>query len=158
MMFLIERSECDDDRQIRIWWWWCCSWSKGKSVDDDIDDWEVKVLKMLLLIERSRCWRCCCWSKSQSAEDVADRKVKNAEDVVADRKVQVLKMSLLIERSKCWRCCGSKTEDVVDDWRWRLHDIEKLPMIYRCVTLLILMMSPISTLVVVDVAVEYPSR
>ena len=160
-------------------------------VDDDISDREIKVLKMLLLIERSRCWRCCCWSKSQNAEDVAGQKDKmlkmllliekvkvlkmllierskwwrcccwsnnQSAEYVADRKVQVLKMSLLIERSKCWRCCWSKTEDVADDWRWRLHDVEKLPMIYRCVTLLMLMMSPISTLVVVDVAVEYPSR
>ena len=83
---------------IRMWWWW---WSKGQSVEDvaadrkvkvlkmccwskdqsaeDVADQKVKVLKMLLLIERSKCWRCCwrcCWSKDQSVEDVADEKVK----------------------------------------------------------------------------------
>ena len=90
---------------------------KRESVDDDIADREVKVMKMLLLIERSRCWRCFCWSKSQSVEDVADRKVKNAEYVVADRTIKVLNM-LLIERSKYWRCCcwskSQSAEDVAD--------------------------------------------
>jgi len=134
MMFLIERSECDDDyvRQIRIWWWWCCCWSKGQGAEDVVVDRKVKMLKMLLLIEKSKCWR-CCWSKVQNAEDVvADRTSQSAEDV-ADRKfkmlkmllliepvkvlkmllikkVQVLNMSLQIERSKCWRCW----------WWWRL--------------------------------------
>ena len=152
MMFLIERSECDDDYdwQIRIWWWWCCCWSKGQSVDDDIADREFKVLKMLLLIERSRCWRCCCWLKSQSAEDVADRKDK------------MLKMLLLIEKLKCWRCCWSKgqsAEDVGDrssqrinddeDWRLKMNttwcwkasndlymcyptDVDDVPYLYSC--------------------------
>ena len=138
MMFLIERLECDDDydRQIRIWWWWCCYWSKGQGAEDVGVDRKVKVLKMLL-IESSK----------------------------------MLKMSLLIEQSNCWRCYWSKgpsaevcrcklkyqnAEDVVDDEDWRLHDVENLPMIYRCVTLLMLMMSAISTIVVVDV--EYPSH
>ena len=78
------------NRKIRIWWWvdvrvwWCfwskdqsmmmmlllikrpkwwrrCCWSKGQSAEDVVD-WKVKVLKMLLTIEESRCWR-CCWSK-----------------------------------------------------------------------------------------------
>ena len=162
---------------IRIWW---CCWSKDQSAEDVADknaedivaDRKVKTLKMLL-IERSKCWRCCFRLKGQ-----------RAKDVVVDRKVKVLKM-LLIERSMCWRCFWSKgqsAEDVVadwkiktlkmllieevkelmmmktEDWRWRLHDVQKLPMIYRCVTLLMLMMSPISTLAVVDVSVEYPSR
>ena len=151
MMFFIERQECDDDydRQIRIWWWWCCCWSKGQSVDHDIADRKVKVLKMLLierskmlkmllLIEQSKCWR-CCWSKGPSAEDV-----------VANWKIKMIKMLLI----KAVKELMMKTED----WRWRLHDVEKLPMIYRCVTLLMLVMSPISTLDVVDVVVEYPSR
>ena len=51
MMFLIKRSEYDDDV---------------------VADRKVKVLNMLL-IERSKCWR-CCWSKGQSVEDVADQK------------------------------------------------------------------------------------
>ena len=146
MMFLIERSEYDDDdvaadRKVKVvkmllliekWKCWRCCRSKGQNDEDVVADRKIKVLKMLL-IKSSKCWRCCCWSNSQSAEDVADRKV------------QVLKMSLLN------MLLMMKTED----WRWRLHDVEKLPMIYRCVTLLMLMMSSIS-LVVVDV--EYPSR
>ena len=41
----------------------------------------------------------------------------------------------------------------------RLHDVEKLPMIYRCVTLMMLMILSLSPIiVVVDVVVEYPSR
>ena len=158
-MLLIERSKC----------WRCCCWSKSQSAEY-VADWKVKMLKMLLLIDQSKYWR-CCWSKGP-----------NAEDVVADWKIKMLKMLLLIEQSKYWRCCwskGSSAEDVVadwkikilkmllikavkelmmmntEDWRWRLHDVEKLPMIYRCVTLLMLMMSSISTHVVVDV--EYPS-
>ena len=110
------------DQKIRVWCWWCCYWLKGQSVDDDIADREVKVLKMLLLIERSRCWRCCCWSKSQSPEDVVDRKVK------------MLKMLLLIEQSKCWRCCWSKgpsTEDVVANWKIKM--LKMLPIKdWRC--------------------------
>ena len=78
MMLLFESSKYDDDvthvadRKIRIWWWWCC-WSKGQSAEDVVVDRKVKVLKLLLLIERSKmllierskCWRCCCWSKGQ---------------------------------------------------------------------------------------------
>ena len=111
---------------------------KSQSVED-VADWKVKMLKMLLLIEQSKCWR-CCWSKGPSAEDV-----------VADWKIKMLKM-LLIKVVK--ELMMMKTED----WIWRLHDVENIPMIYRCVTLLMLMMSPISTLVVFYVAVEYPSR
>ena len=81
------------DRKIKVWWWWCC-WSKGQSVDDDIADRKVKVLMLMLLIERSKCWYWCCWSKGQSVDvDVVDRKVK------------VLMLMLLIERSKCWCWC-----------------------------------------------------
>ena len=187
MMIMIDRSEYDDDDDApdrkgkvlmmillieRSKYWRCCYWSKGQGAEDVVANQKFKMLKMLL-IERTKYWRCCCWSKIQSAEDVADQKVK------------MLKMLLLIEQSKCWRCCWSKgpsVEDVIsdwkikmlklllikavkelmimntEDWRWILHDVEKIPMIYRCVTLLMLMMSPISTLVVVDVAVEYPSR
>ena len=152
-MFLIERLEYVDDvfyRNIRVWWWWCC-WSKSQSAEDDVANRNIKVLKMMLLIERSKCWRWCCWLKRQSVEDVADRKVK------------VLKMLLLIEISKCWRCCCSKGQSVedfaegvadrkfkvlkmfpikrskdadvdqrvavVEYWRWSLYDVEKLPMI-----------------------------
>ena len=143
MMLLIERSKC----------WRCCCWSKGQSAED-VADQKLKVLKMLL-IKRSQCL-ICCWSKGQSDKYVSDRKVK------------VLKM-LLIERSKCWRCCcWSKCQSpedvdadqrvaVIEYWRQRLYDVENIPMIYRCVTLMILMMSS-PTIVVVDVVVEYPSR
>ena len=93
------------DPKIRVWWW-CCCWSKGQSVEEDVSDLKVKVLKMMLLIERSKCWRWCCWSKGQSVEDVADRKVK------------VLKMLLLIEVVKVLMMLKTK------DWRWRLHDVE----------------------------------
>ena len=147
MLLLIERPKC----------WRRCCWSKGQSVEDDVANRKVKVLKMILLIESSKCWR-CCWSKGQSAENVA---AYLRFKMLLIEVVKVLKM-LLIERSKCWRCRWKikmlkmllmmKTKD----WRWRLHDVEKLPMIYRCVTPLMLMMSPISALVVVDV--EYPSR
>ena len=145
MMFLIERSEYDDDvsdrkirkirvwwwcfyvddvsdQKIRMWWWWCCYWSRGQSTEDVAADRKVKVLKMLLLIEKSKvlkmllikmskCWRCCCWSKSQSAKDVADRKAK------------MMKMLLLIEQSKCWRCCwlkGPSAEDVIANWKIKM--------------------------------------
>ena len=178
MMIMIDRSEYDDDDVAADWkvkvlkmllfiekskCWRCC-WSKGQNAKDVVADRKIKVLKMLL-IESSKCWRCCCWSNqskcwrccwskvqnaedvvadrtSQSAEDVADQKGPSAEYVAADWKIKMLKILLMM-----------KTED----WRRRLHDVEKLPMIYRCVTLLMLMMSPISTLVVVDVAIEYPS-
>ena len=130
MMVLIERSEADDndesDWKIRVWWW-CCCWSKGQSAEEDVADLKVKVLKMMLLIERSKYWR-CYWSKGP-----------NAEDVVADWKIKMLKM-LLIEAVK--ELMMMKTEY----WRWRLRDVEKLPMIYRCVTLMMLMTSPISLL------------
>ena len=108
---LIERSK---------WWRWCF-WSKGQSTEDDVADRKVKVLKMMLLIERSKCWRCCCccWSKDQSTEDVADQ---NAEDIVVDRKVKVLKMLLLIEESRCWRCCWSKRSKYWWCWRLKIED------------------------------------
>ena len=96
---------------------------------------------MLLLIERSKCWRCCCL-KGQSAKDVSDQNVK------------VLKM-LLIKRSK--DDDADQRVAVVENWRRRLYDVEKLPMIYRCVTLMMLMISS-PTIVVVDVVVEYPSH
>ena len=91
--------------------WWCC-WSKGQNAEDVFADRKIKVLKILLIkmlkilvmIKRSKCWRCCCWSKGQSVEDVADRKVK------------VLKMwlkMLMIERSKCWRCFWSKGQNML---------------------------------------------
>ena len=105
MMFLIKRSEYDDDV---------------------VADQKAKVLKMMMLIERSKCWR---WSKGQSAED----------DVV-DQKVKVLKMMLLIKSSKCWRCCcwskgqiccwskhskivanrSGQSVDVAEDWRLKM--------------------------------------
>ena len=82
MMFLIERSECDDDdvidRKFRVWWWWWC-WLKVRSMmmmllierpkydDDDVADRKVKVLMMMLLIER-----CYCWSKGQSVVAAED--------------------------------------------------------------------------------------
>ena len=130
MMIMIDRSEYDDDVVAT--------------------DQKVKVLKMLLLIENSKCWR-CCWSKGQNAKDVvADRTVKvpkmllierskwwrcrcwlkdqNVEDVVADRIVKVMKM-LLIKRSKCWRCrCWLKdqnAEDVADQSSQRINDDEE---------------------------------
>ena len=142
------------DQNIRVCWWcfwskdqsmmmiflcWWCFWSKYQSMmmmimidrseydDDDVaTDREVKVLKMLLLIERSRCWRCCCWSKSQNAR-CCWSKGQNAQDVVADRKIKVLKM-FLIERSKWWRCCcwsnSQNSEDVADRSSQRINDDE----------------------------------
>ena len=112
-MVLIERSEADDndesDWKIKVWWR-CRCWSKGQSAEEDVADLKVKVLKMMLLIERSKCWRWCCWSKGQSAKDVADRKVK------------VLKMLLLIEESRCWRCCWSKRSKYWWCWRLKIED------------------------------------
>ena len=149
MSLLIERSKCWRYCWSKCWrYWW---WSKYQSAEDVAADQKVKVLKMLmkmLLIERSKC-RSCCWSKGQSAEDV-----------VADRKFKVVNILLLIERSKwCWWYYQSRSQNVavVEDWRWRLFDVEKLPMIYRCVTLMMLIISS-PTIVVVDVVVEYPSR
>ena len=46
MMFLIKRSEYDDD---------VVADEKGQSAEDDVADRKVKVLKMMLLIERSKC-------------------------------------------------------------------------------------------------------
>ena len=138
-MLLFERSKYDDDdvdvRKIKVWWC-CCSkdqsmmmmmslFKRAQYDDAVVADQNVKMLKMLLLIKRSKCWRWCCWSKGQSAKDVVDRSSQSINDD--------------------------------EDWRWRLHNVEKLPMIYRCITLMMLMMySP--TIVVVDVVVEYPSR
>ena len=102
---------------------------------------------MLLLIERSKCWRCCC-SKGQSAEDVAE----DVAEGVADQKVKVLKM-LLIKRSK--DADADQRVIVVENWRWRLYDVENLPMIYKSVTLMMLMLSSPTIVVVV---VEYPSH
>ena len=148
-LLLIERS-----KYWRCCWskcWRCCCWSKDQSAEDVADknaedivaDRKVKVLKMLLLIERSKCWRCCC-SKGQSAKGVVEG--------VVDQKVKVLKM-LLIKRSK--HVDVDQRVVVIKNWRWRLYDVEKLPMIYRCVTLMMLMMSSPN---IVFVVVEYPSR
>ena len=109
---------------IRIWW---CCWSKEQNAEDVVADRKIKVLKMLLLIKRSKCWRrywskywrYCCWSKGQSAEDVADRKVK------------VLNMLLLIERSKCWRCCWSKGRSVEDVTKDVAEDVAE-DVVERC--------------------------
>ena len=100
MMFLIERSETDDnddsDWKIRVWWWWY--FDADIFDDDDVDvlmmfmieileydddvvaDRKAKVLKKMLLIERSKCWRWCCQSKGQSAEDVADQSGQSIDD------------------------------------------------------------------------------
>ena len=70
---LIERSEYDDDDVL----------FEISEYDDDDAIRKIKVLKMMLLIERSKCWRWCCWSKGQSAEDVADQSgqsIDNAKD------------------------------------------------------------------------------
>ena len=68
------------DRKIRVWWW--CFWSKDQNVmmimidrsehdnDDVAADRKVKMLKMLLLIEKSKCWWWCCRSSSQSVAAV----------------------------------------------------------------------------------------
>ena len=114
MMFLIERSECDDvdvpDRKIRVWWW-RCSWLKDQSVMMMMN-WskDQSMMMMMMLIESSEydddddddrkfeVWWWCCWSKYQS----------------------MMMMMLLIENSKCcwWWCCWSKGRsvdvDVVD--------------------------------------------
>ena len=86
--------------------------------------------------------------KGQSAEDVAE----DVAEGVADEKVRVLKM-LLIKRSK--DVDADQRVVVVENSRRRLYDVEKLPMIYRCVTLMMLMISSHTIFVVV---VEYPSR
>ena len=153
IMSVIERSEYDDgvvaDRKVKVlkmmlliesskcWRW--CYWSKGQSVEDDVADQNVKMLKMMLLIERSKWWRWCCWSKGQSAKDCCWSKQSK---IVADR--------------------SGQSVDVVEDWRLKMKTTWcwKLPMIYRCVTLMMLMMSSISLsliIVVVDVVVEYHS-
>ena len=109
-MFLIERSEYDDDAsdwkieyvddvsdwKIRVWWW--CFYV------DDVSD------------RRIRVWWRCFWLKDQNVMMIMiDR--SEYDDVAADWKVKVLNM-LLIERSKCWRCCcwsnSQITEDVAD--------------------------------------------
>ena len=46
MMFLIKRSEYDDD---------VVADQKAKCAEEDVADLKVKVLKMMLLIERSKC-------------------------------------------------------------------------------------------------------
>ena len=59
------------------------------------------------------------------------------------RNSMMMMMLLLIERSKCWRCwCRSKGKKVavVEDWRWRLYDVENIPMIYRCIILMMMLM------------------
>ena len=133
-MFLIERSEYDDDvsdRKIRVCWW--CFWSKDQSMMMMFLCWwcfwsKDESMMMMFLIERSECdddydrqiriwcWRCCCWSKGQGAEDV-----------VVDQIAKVLNM-LLIERSKCWICrCWLKdqnAEDVADQSSKRINDDE----------------------------------
>ena len=161
-MFLIKRSEADDnddsDWKIRMWWWWYfdanilmmmmlmfwwCFWSKDQSM-----------MMMLLLIKRPKCWRRCCRSRGQSIEDVdVDQKVKVMmvmllmllivrseydDDDDAIREVQILKNLLLIKTVRVLLLLNN------EDWRWRLHDVEKLPMIYRCVTLMMLMMLSLS--------------
>ena len=97
--------------------------------EDDVSDQKIRVW-----------WWRCCWSKGQSAEDVADQKVK------------VLKM-LMIKRSK--DVDADQRVTVVENWRWRLYDVENLPMIYKSVTLMMLMLSSPTIVVVV---VEYPSH
>ena len=47
------------DWKIRVWWW-CCCLSKGQSAKEVVADQKAKVLKKMLLIERSKCWRWCC--------------------------------------------------------------------------------------------------
>ena len=152
MMLLIERSECDDDddvsdRKIKMWWWWYPDdddailieiseyddedvlierskydvdvlIERSEYDDDDVFWSKDQSVMMMFLIERSEyddddvsdrkikvwCWRCCCWSKGQSAEDVAaDRKVKLLL-------IEVVKVLMLLK---------------IEDWRWRLHDVEK---------------------------------
>ena len=103
------------DRKIRVlWWWWCC-WSKGQNTED-VADWKIKVLKMLMklfLIERSKYWRCWCWSKGQSA-DVAYRKIRiwwwccsNTEEFVADPNNQSVAVTedwrLKMKTTWCWK-------------------------------------------------------
>ena len=115
MLLLIERSKC----------WRCCwskgqsskhvaedvaercCWSKGQSVED-VANRKVKVLKMLLLIKRSKFWRFCCWSKDLSAEHVVVQKVK-----VLKMLLKMLLKVLLIKRSKCCRCCWSKGQKML---------------------------------------------
>ena len=51
MMFLIERSKCDDDDVFMM----IFLIERLEYDDDDVANRKVKVLKMLLLIERSKC-------------------------------------------------------------------------------------------------------
>ena len=113
-------------------------------------DRKIKVLIMMLLIKRSKCWWWCCWSRDQSVADDVAQSIVDDDDC-------------WLKILKCWWwCCRSSGQSVavVEVWRWRLYveNDEKPPMIYRCVTLMMLMMISLSPTVVVDVVIEYPSR
>ena len=155
MMMLFKRSEYDDDvvvRNIRVWW--CCCCSKNQSMMmmllferseyyDDVADRKVKVLKMMLLIERSKCWRCCYWSKGQRCCWSKRSKMLLIETVkfVADRSGQGVAVA------KDWRLKMKTT------WCWKGFQwfIDVLPWwCWWCSLSLII--------VVVDIVVEYPSR
>ena len=69
---LIKRSEYHDDDAVRELKY---DYGADHDVTDQVADQKIKVLKKLLLIERSKYRRSCCWSKDQSTEDVSDRNV-----------------------------------------------------------------------------------
>ena len=68
---LIKRSEYHDDDAVQELKY---DYGADHDVTDQVADRKIEMLKMLLLIERSKCWRCCwskclrccCWSKDQS--------------------------------------------------------------------------------------------
>ena len=110
-MFLIERSEYDDDasdRKIRVWWW--CFWSKDQSMMmmllierseyvDDVSDWKIRV------------WWWCCWSKDQSMMMMFLIERSECDD---DYNIMIM-MLLLIEREKCWWWyCWSRGQSIED--------------------------------------------
>ena len=85
----IKRSEYDDDDAVRELKY---DYGADHDVTDQVADWKNKMMKVLLLIERSKRWR-CCWSKGQSTEDVVEG--------VSNQKVKVL------------RCCWSKGQKML---------------------------------------------
>jgi len=137
MILLIERSKCDDDdvtdRKIRMWWWWCC-WLKEKSM-------------MMMIADRKlrMWWWWCCLLKVQSMMMMMMmmliESLEYDDDFDADWKF----------RWWCWWskwCCRLSSQSVAaaEVWIWRLYveDDERLPMIYRCITLMMLMIPSLS--------------
>ena len=116
------------DRNIRMWWWWCC-WSKEQSM-----------MMMTIADRKIRVWWWwCCWLKVQSMMIIMMMiKSLDYDDDDADRKFR-------------WWCCwlkwsSNKSVAAIEVWRGRLYVeyCEKIPMIYRCITLMMLMIPSLS--------------